>query len=79
MCPTETPEVPDKASCYGFHSWQQSRVERDYEKEESIEKGAGASPIRYQSTVDSYLWWFLTAGEIALLGCIWKCLGHFQL
>lgn len=42
MCPTETPEVPDKASCYGFHSGSKAE-ERDYEKEESIEKGRGFS------------------------------------
>ena len=29
------PEMPERASSYGFHSWQQSGVERNHEKEES--------------------------------------------
>lgn len=40
------PEVPDKASCYGFHSCQQSRMERDHAKGESRSRGRACS-IRY--------------------------------
>lgn len=66
-CQALSPEVPDKASRCGFCSWQQSKVERHQEKEETGSGGRACS-IRYSAPLDGCLCQFSTAGRTALLG-----------
>lgn len=50
------PEMPERASSYGFHSWQQSGVERNHEKEESRIGGGARTPLEVTLVVPSSRW-----------------------